>query len=258
MKRNKIKPKYLKQNLPKEKELTKKDTSNTFDKIEKSILKSLTSLGLILLLLTWGYVPIIILTILGFDYTTFSDIGKIICMIINDVLLLMILFKIYKESIKRDFKNFFNHNLKENLKIALKYWAIGTFIMMISNYIINIINDGKIAVNEESVQKLIQIAPWYMVFELIIYAPISEELIFRRSIRDIVKNPYIYAILSGMIFGGLHAISSLTSMIDLLYFIPYCSLGIAFALLYSKTNNIFSTITIHAFHNSLALLLFFI
>lgn len=258
MKRNKIKPKYLNKFLQSTNEITPKETHNIFDKTEKTILKSLASFGLIILLLTWNYIPITILAILGIDYTTFSEIGKIICMIISDILLLIILFNIYKKSIIQDFKNFFNNNLKENFKISFRYWAIGMIIMLISNYIILIINNGEIAANEQAVQNLIKIAPWYMVFELLIFAPISEELVFRRSIRDIVKNPYIYALISGLIFGGLHAISSLNSMIDLLYLIPYCSLGIAFALLYSKTNNIFSTITIHAFHNGLALLLYFL
>lgn len=252
MKRSKIKLKYL------NKQLLTQNNPSLADKLENKIIKSLVSLGLILLLLTWGAIPIIILSIFGVDYTTLKETNQNILMFINDILLIIFLFYLYKETIKQDFKNFFNNNLKENFKIALHYWVIGMTIMIFSNYIISIVNNGKIAVNEESVQALIKTAPLYMAFELIIFAPITEELIFRKSIRDIIKNPYIYSIISGLIFGSLHAISSLNSIIDLLYFIPYCSLGITFALLYSKTNNIFSTITIHAFHNSLALLLYFI
>lgn len=258
MKKNKIKPKYLKIISHQNNNTNQLENLNLIDKTEKIILKSLISLGLIFLLLFWGVVPLIIITLLGIDYNKLPEVSKIIFMIISELILLLILFKIYKKTIIEDFKNFFNKNIKENIKIALRYWVIGLIIMFISNYIIMIVTDGKIAVNQEAVENLIKIAPWYMVFELIIFAPLSEELIFRRSIRDIVKNPYVYSIISGLIFGGLHAISSLNSPIDLLYFIPYCSLGIAFALLYSKTNNIFSTITIHAIHNTLALLLFFV
>lgn len=250
MKRNKIKPKYLYKISNSTSNITKflEETENIF-------LKSAISFGLIILLLIWSYIVAVILALLGFDYTKFSKIGKFIYMIISEIFLLIILVKIYKESFINDFKNFFDKNIKKNFALSLKYWGIGLIIMLISNYIITIVTGGKIAVNQEIVESLIKTAPWYMAFELIIFAPISEEIIFRRSIRDIVKNPYIYSIISGLIFGGLHAISSLNSVIDLLYFIPYCSLGICFALLYSKTNNIFSTITIHAFHNGLALLL---
>ena len=70
------------------------------------------------------------------------------------------------------------------------------------------------------------------------------------------NNKFIYVLLSGFIFGGLHAISSITTLLDLVYLIPYCSLGFIFAYLYTKTDNIFSTIIAHSFHNGLALLVY--
>ena len=95
-----------------------------------------------------------------------------------------------------------------------------------------------------------------MAFQLIIYAPLTEEIIFRKSIKDITNNKKIYILLSGFIFGSLHVITSLTSPIGLLYLIPYCSLGCIFAHLYHKTDNIFSTITAHSIHNTIALLVY--
>lgn len=256
MKRNKIKPKYL--NLI---SINKKNETNQsaslLDKIEHSIFKALISFGLILLLLFWSYIPMIFLAIFGIDYTKFSEFGKIIYMLISDILLLFIFIKLYYQSIKKDWIDF-RKNHKNYLKTAFSYWFIGITIMIISNYFIYGITNGEISANEEAVRSIIQLAPWYMAFELVIFAPVTEEIVFRRSIRDIVKNPYIYAILSGFIFGGLHVISSLDSAINLLFLIPYCSLGIAFAFIYSKTNNIFSTISIHAFHNSFALILYLV
>ena len=194
MKRSKIKPKYL------NKQLLTQNNPSLADKLENKIIKSLVSLGLILLLLTWGAIPIIILSIFGVDYTTLKETNQNILMFINDILLIIFLFYLYKETIKQDFENFFNNNLKENFKIALHYWVIGMTIMIFSNYIISIVNNGKIAVNEESVQALIKTAPLYMAFELIIFAPITEELIFRKSIRDIIKNPYIYEMVKTFAF----------------------------------------------------------
>lgn len=258
MKRNKIKPKFLKQDTTLIEDSSINNQKNIFDKIEHIIYKSLFSFGLILLLIFLGAIPVLVFQIFNVDYKSFSSLEKIIITLINELLFLGLLFKFYKKDITKDFKNFFNENWKEHLKLALRYWGIGMIIMIISNYLIAIITNGQLAANEEEVRKLIRSVPIYMLFELMIYAPVSEELIFRRSIRDIVKNRYIYAILSGLIFGGLHAITSVKSAIDLLYFIPYCSLGYIFALLYSKTNNIFSTITIHSIHNTLALILYLI
>ena len=127
--------------------------------------------------------------------------------------------------------------------------------MFLSNIIIYFITGGKIAGNEEAVREMIKLSPITMAFEVAIYAPIVEELIFRDSIKKITNHKYIYPILSGLIFGGMHVIFSLNSTIDLLYLLPYSALGIAFACLYRDTNNIFSTIVIHSLHNLLALIL---
>ena len=89
-----------------------------------------------------------------------------------------------------------------------------------------------------------------------IYAPLTEEIAFRKSIKDACPNKELYIILSGLIFGGLHVITSLNNPLGFLYLIPYCSLGFVFAYLYQKTDNIFSTITAHSIHNTLALLIY--
>ena len=221
--------------------------------IERKILYILKTLGLILLLLFFSYIPLIFLKI---NLNKLSYNNKIIYSLICDILLIIIFILIYRKDIIKDFKNYFNKNIKNNLKTSLKYWLIGIVIMIISNLIISIITNGSIPQNEESVRSLINKAPLYMLFELIIYAPITEEIIFRKSIKDIVDNKYIYCITSGLIFGLLHIIGTIKTPIELIFIIPYATLGTTFALLYKKTNNIFSTITIHSLHNTLTLILY--
>ena len=147
-------------------------------------------------------------------------------------------------------------DILKNIFTSLKYWLLGLSIMVISNSIITIVTNETLAANEEAVRNLIDTHPLYMAFQLIIYAPLTEELIFRKSIREITNNKAIYILLTGLIFGGMHVISSIQSAKDLLYLIPYCSLGFTFGYLYTKTDNIFSTITAHATHNTLALILY--
>ena len=95
-----------------------------------------------------------------------------------------------------------------------------------------------------------------MIFNTVIYAPLTEELAFRKSIRDIINNKWIYVLVSGLVFGMLHISSYMNNWTDLVYLIPYSSLGVAFALLYYKTDNIFSSITMHAIHNFLAVVVY--
>ena len=251
MKRNKIKNKYLKI-------INIDNNINEIAKDTKVIINILKSIGLIFLLLLWSYIPMIIMYFFGINYDTFSQLGKIFYLLICDILLIMFLIFIYRKDIKKNFKNFFNKNIFSNLGISFRYWGIGLAVMMISNLIISIINPGSTSANEEAVRNLIDIAPWYMAFELAVYAPLTEELIFRKSFKDIMSHKYIYILLSGIIFGGMHVISSVSTPFDLLYFIPYSALGIAFAALYYKTDNIFSTISVHAFHNTLSFVLYLI
>ena len=75
---------------------------------------------------------------------------------------------------------------------------------------------------------------------------------------DVFKNKYIYVLISGLVFGGMHVISSASSMGDFLYIIPYSALGIAFALLYYDTDNIFTTISMHSLHNLLSIITYWV
>lgn len=253
MKRHKIKSKYLK--LTKSK--TNNELSNKIATIERKIFKSLTSFLWIILMLFWAAIPNIILIILNINPNDLSTPTKYIITFINDLLFLFILIKTYYKTIKENFKTYFNNKFISNLKQSIKYWLLGLIIMYISNIIIAI-TIGELSQNEESLRTLIDISPIYMAFQIIIYAPLTEEIIFRKSIRDIFDNKWSFALISGLIFGGLHAITSITNMLSLLYLIPYCSLGIIFGLLYYKSNNIFSTIMAHSIHNTLALILYFI
>ena len=182
---------------------------------------------------------------------------KVFFSFIVNLLFLILIVSVYFKTLKKDFKLFFK-DFFNNLEISIKYWLIGFIVMVISNLIIIIITNGAIAGNEEEVRKLIDISPLYMLFSVSIYAPLTEELLFRKGFRDIIKNKWLYIIISGGIFGVLHVIGNIASAVDLLYLIPYCSLGIAFAYTYYKTNNIFSTICMHSIHNTMAIILYLI
>ena len=84
-----------------------------------------------------------------------------------------------------------------------------------------------------------------------IAAPISEEVCFRGmlfgGLRE--KLPRLAAaLLSGLIFGGLHALTGVTAVPPLIVF------GFLLALLYEKTGSIVPGIILHMLNNSVALL----
>ena len=232
--------------------------SDLFDIFFNKLKKRCIPMILVLLMLLWQVIGVFILRIFGINYNNFNEVLKVLFMFSLDLLFIGLLIFIYRKSIFRDFKNFFNRQVFSNISLSFKYWLIGFLIMVFSNFIIAIITNGTLASNEEAVRDLIDKYPIYMAFQVMFYAPLTEEVIFRKSIKDAVNNKYLYVIISGLIFGGLHVISSINGLIDLIYLIPYCTLGFVFAYLYTKTNNIFSTITAHSFHNTLALILYLV
>ena len=247
---NKIKKKYLDHE-----QAEFNDTLNANMTSREKVIFAFKTFGLVLLLL---FGPSFFVLIFGNNYSNFSLTTKSIISFVANIFMLLFLFYLYRDTLLKDFKNFFNRNIFNNLEISFKYWLTGFLVMIVSNLIITVINNGGIAANEEGIRELIDLVPLYMIFDVAIYAPFTEELIFRKSIRDFTSTKLGYILTSGIIFGALHVVMSISNFTDLLYLIPYCSLGIAFAALYHKTNNIYSSISMHMLHNTMAIVLYLI
>jgi len=193
----------------------------------------------------------------GIDVTKFSDTNYFIYRFIMSLGYILILIACYHETLTRDFKKL-KSNISDNIDMAIKYWLPGFLVMIISNAIIIFIFGLGLSGNEESIRDIVAISPLYMFFSASLYAPFTEELIFRKSFRDVIKNPIIYVLSSGFIFGFLHVMGYVNVPIDWIHLIPYCSLGFAFALLYYKSDNIYLSMIMHFAHNTFALLLMFL
>lgn len=184
----------------------------------------------------------------GIDITTYNTSIKYQILIGIDLSFMFILFLLYRKTLLKDISIYFKNFIK-NISTGTKYWIIGLCIMMLSNIIISYYLPGGSA-NEEAVQSVIKQAPIYMIFSTIIYAPFIEELIFRKSIRDIIDNDYLYVIISGLTFGFVHTLAGSTIQ-ELVYIIPYGALGSCFALMYVKTKNIYTSMAFHMIHNAI-------
>ena len=98
---------------------------------------------------------------------------------------------------------------------------------------------------------MIKSLPLVMIFTAGILAPFTEELVFRKALKDFIKSPVIFAFCSFLLFGGAHVFNSAETILDYLYIIPYGALGAAFAFAYSKTDTVFTSMTLHMLHNTL-------
>lgn len=201
-----------------------------------------------LLYLLYSDIIIIILTKLGVNIKVLPNNLKIAIMFLINLSLMIMLFIFYSKSIKENFKDF-KSNFKTYIKDNFKYYVIGLLIMIISNIIISFFIEGN-STNETLIREYINIMPIYMIFSSCIYAPFTEEMVFRKSLRNCFNNKVLYILLSGLIFGSMHLLSA-SNLVELVFLIPYSSLGCVFAYMYYKTNNIFVPMTFHMVHNTI-------
>lgn len=231
----------------------------------KMFKKKISSLILVFILLlgmmAFPYLPIVLFNI---KYDSFGLVAKTVYMTICDIIYMVIIFFLYKEKIIKDFKNYFK-NFMSNFEYSFKFYFIGLLGMLASNLVITFLLPDAIAGNEEAVREMINSVPLYMIFSVSIYAPFVEEMIFRHSIKEAVYSfgnskiiKFIYILISGFLFAGAHIFGQATNVIDYFYIIPYLALSISFASLYSKSDNVFSSISMHCLHNTFTIILYFI
>ena len=204
-----------------------------------------------LLYLLYSDIIIIILTKLGVNIKVLPNNLKIAIMFLINLSLMIMLFIFYSKSIKENLKDL-KLNFKSYIKDNFKYYVIGLLIMIISNIIISFFVEGN-STNETLIREYINIMPIYMIFSSCIYAPFTEEMVFRKSLRNCFNNKVLYILLSGLIFGSMHLLSA-SSIVELVFLIPYSALGCAFAYMYSKTDNIFVPMSFHMMHNTIIVL----
>ena len=217
----------------------------------KNLIKNIIKLFICFFLFFYRIIFILpIIKILNINTKKMSTQTEIILSLIGNIIFSIVIFLMYRKEIINEWK-IFKKNFSDNIDTSIKYWLIGLVFMVLSNFILNFILNGGQALNE---QKMIDKAPLIMLITAGIIGPINEELVFRKSFKNVFKNKWLFILISGIIFGYLH-VDSATNLIQFLYIIPYSSLGIAFATTYYKTDTVFSSIFAHMLHNTILTLL---
>lgn len=178
--------------------------------------------------------------------------------------LLVILLIIYKD-LCRQWRDFLK-NPKQILNKGFTYWVYGMIVMIISNLIVSSII-GNIAVNEQMTRETLIATPLYAIPTIIFIGPFLEEIVFRYGFRESFTKKIPYALFCALIFAGIHIISAIDTWTlegilahanELLFLVPYGSLGFFFAKSYYETENIFSSIIPHMLHNTISVSLILI
>ena len=161
------------------------------------------------------------------------------------ILLVIYFIIVYRKELIEEFKRFKIKDIKKPMIIFI----IGICFMILLNYIINyIIIPNGLSNNEELARKLFLNSKILYFIMLCFLIPFIEEIVFRFGFKKSIKNNTIFLIVSSSLFGLLHIAGS-TSLIELLYFIPYFVLGYTLGKIYLETDNILYSFLFHAINN---------
>lgn len=223
-------------------------------KNSKLIKKMIQSILVFILFYYSSYLQLIPILLFNMNIEKLTPAQNISLSLFSNTILLLILGAIYWKELKSEWTKFRTHSL-QNMDAGFRYWFLGLVGMAVSNIILNFILNAGGATNEKMVQEMITALPILMLINAGIIAPIIEELTFRKAFKNVFQHKWVFILSSGLIFGGLHVITSFSTPLELLYIIPYSSLGISFAYMYYKTDTIYTSINMHIIHNTILTLL---
>ena len=173
----------------------KDDTQEQFEKYLK-----IAGIGLatIIVYCMTTILELIVLYSLKVNVNNMSITAKTIYLISCEVLIMGIIGLLNHKKLEKNIKDI-KKNYNDYFKKYLKVYILALVIMMISNLIINLLTNG-IAGNEESIRDIFNKAPVYMFFSAVLFAPFTEEMVFRQSLKNIITNKKAFIIASGLIF----------------------------------------------------------
>ncbi len=220
----------------------------TYEEFKKDLLFASKGFGILLFYHLSQYLATAPLLLLNIDINNLSYLFKVIYVILYQVIIVFVIFLVFKKKILNDFK-IFKEKKREYLKNYFKYWFLMLIFVFIANLILFIITSGGISGNEETIRSMFKENPYYVYISAVLIAPFTEEFVFRLGVRNIFKTDKLFIIMSGILFGFVHVLGNFNTLTDLLYVIPYSIPGFVFGYIYTKSNNIFVSTFMHMFHN---------
>lgn len=203
----------------------------------------------ILLYLCWSILSQIPISI--FEIELSSNMVSLYNFIVT-FMFLVIVFLMYKEELLSDFKNINRKSLKYvfiNVLVIFILMVLSNFVsyVVLKDRVISNINNGSLL--------MISNKNLLLLARLVILSPFIEEVVFRKSIKGIIKNKTFFILFSGLFLGSLYVVSQDPSFIGILSSISYLIVGLYLSYSYTKTDNIFINIISRIIYNLLALVL---
>ena len=203
------------------------------------------------------------LNVFNIDKNKIGLFGNTLYQFIVSFILFALLLILYKDTIKKDFKN-----LKKDFKNNIIYIIKTFLIFIIVKYLVSILSsiimvlcglgtENIVSVNQSILEDYIKAAPLLMLISVAFLGPFYEEGIFRLAFKKVIDNKWLYIIISGSLFGILHVFplsDGVTLPVGIIQSISYVTMGMFFSYVYYKKDNIFFTVGLHFLNNFISVL----
>lgn len=170
--------------------------------------------------------------------------------------LVVILFIMFRHDLKQDFDLYLEKPYEKAPRIL--WGLVAIYIANLAANLIATIADTSQAQNQTAIEEIVNFS-WYsyplMAILTVTIAPVCEELIFRKSFRNIIKNDYVFIVISSIFFAAMHMLSSDGKLYEIIIqSIPYFASGVVFGALYIKNDrNIMIPIICHMINNGISM-----
>lgn len=211
-----------------------------------------------------GSLTNLIFKVFNFDKNNMNVFDNVLYSFVVSLFLFILLFFMYKDTIKKDFyifrnnkKTYINYTVKMFIIFIIVKYFVGIICSLIMNFM-GIDSTYMVSNNQNLIEQYVKNAPILMFISVSILGPFYEECIFRLGFRKVIDNKFAYIIISGTLFGILHVFplnEGVTLPIGLIQSVSYVVMGCFFSYIYYKNNNIFISIILHFLNNFISVLL---
>lgn len=165
------------------------------------------------------------------------------------MLFALLILYLYRNTFKKDFKDIIE-NKKKYLSSILINVALIFVIMLITNALIGMLFDIKqTSGNDYSLLAMFKKSPIILMFLTSLYYPVIEGVIFRKSVRDIIDNKWIFIIFSSVFYFFFNVAYTSLSFTSIITSLCYLFSMMLLSNYYYKTNNFTASVIVMMIYN---------
>lgn len=165
------------------------------------------------------------------------------------MLFALLILYLYRNTFKNDFKDIIE-NKKKYLSSILINVALIFVIMLITNALIGMLFDIKqTSENDYSLLAMFKKSPIILMFLTSLYYPVVEGVIFRKSVRDIIDNKWIFIIFSSIFYFFFNVAYTSLSFTSIITSLCYLFSMMLLSSYYYKTNNFTASVIVMMIYN---------